>query len=319
MMMLDRRTLLAGAATGLALSPVGVADAQSGDVVALWPGRPPGALARLPMLKPETHGTLPRTELWLRGIGVPTLTVYRPQGPASGIGVLIVPGGGYEFLSIENEGSAVAERLAGQGHTAFVLTYRLPAEGWQSQADVPLQDAQRAMRLIRAGAAGFGVDPARLGVVGFSAGGHLAASLATAYDERVYSPVDGADAQSARPARAALMYAVTTLELPETHRGTREHLLGDAPGAAAVARRSPLRHLDARTPPCFVLHAFDDPVVPVSCSTRWMEAAQRARVPIEAHFPAQGGHGFGMHLPESAPASLWPDLFDRWVRAAVRA
>lgn len=172
-----------------------------------------------------------------------------------------------------------------------------------------MQDAQRAMRLLRARAPGL----ARYGVLGCSAGGHLAATLATGHGERVYAPVDAADREGARPDFAGLLYPVTTLALPDTHAGSRAHLLGPDPSPAAVARRSPVEHVGKGTPPCFVLHSFDDTVVPVACGLRWVEACRAAGVPVEAHLLERGGHGFSVHLPPGNPGALWPGLFDRWV------
>jgi acetyl esterase/lipase len=303
---IDRRTLIALSLTAATL-PATIAAAAEAETIPLWPGRPPGARATLP-----TPGRKPTAEARVTGVARPTLVVRRPA-KANGIGVLVIPGGGYGFVSLDNEGNRVADRLTAQGYTAFILTYRLPAEGWDAQSDVPLQDAQRAMRLIRTGAARFGIDPAKVGVLGFSAGGHLAATLATAYDERVYTPVDAADRQNARPAFAGLMYAVTTLELPDTHAGSRENLLGKTADDVAVLRRSPLRHIDAGTPPCFLVHALDDDVVPASCSLRWLDACIAAKVPVEAQILQSGGHGFGVQLPDTQSGSLWPEAFVRWV------
>lgn len=317
---LSRRSLVGVAlSAGLVPSLVSASAATASEAalsqpeeLRLWPGLPPGARSTLPRPVRQMRPGRAGPEAWLTGIATPTLTLHRPRAP-TGVGLLVMPGGGYEFLAIQNEGTNVARRLCEAGLTVGVLTYRLPAEGWDRRQDVPLQDAQRAMRLFRAAASRLGIDPGRIGVAGFSAGGHLAASLATGYAEPVYQPVDAADAGSARPAFAGLMYAVTTLELPDTHRGTREHLLGTAPEAAAVARRSPLRQVDARTPPCFLLHALDDPIVPPSCSLRWLEACRRAGVPVEAMLPQRGGHGFGVALPDSESASIWPLAFTRWI------
>jgi acetyl esterase/lipase len=177
---------------------------------ALWPGVPPGAPPTLPAPHPTMNGPAGARELWLREIAVPEVHVFRPARP-DGSALLALPGGGYQFLSVQNEGLDVAQRHNGWGTTVFVLAYRLPGEGWAERHLVPLQDAQRAMRLIRARAADFRIDPARLGIVGFSAGGHLAADLATAHAEPVYRPLDAADRLSARPAFAGLVYPVTTL------------------------------------------------------------------------------------------------------------
>jgi len=178
---------------------------------------------------------------------------------------------------------------------------------------VPLQDAQRAMRLIRARAAELHIDPARLGIIGFSAGGHLAADLAVSFDQPTYSPVDSADRQSARPAFAGLIYPVTTLGA-DTHGGSRDNLLGANAPAALIAARSPVLHVTAATPPSFVVAAFDDGTVPVDNSLEWIAACRRAKTSVEAHLLAQGGHGFGFHLPRDNPGSLWPELFALWMR-----
>jgi acetyl esterase/lipase len=252
-------------------------------------------------------------ELWVRGVAFPEVNVFRPARP-DGSAILSFPGGGYEFLSVQNEGLDVAERFNADCTTVFVLTYRLPAEGWTNRSLAPLQDAQRAMRLIRARAADLRIDPARLGVIGFSAGGHLAADLAVSHQADTYTPVDSADALSARPAFAALIYPVTSLEPGLAHGGSRDNLLGKDPSPQSIAARSPLEHITAETPPSFVVQAFDDDTVPVADSIAWVGACEKAKVSVEAHLLAQGGHGFGFHLPRDNPGSRWPDLFGLWMR-----
>lgn len=213
-MTIDRRTLI-GLTLSAGLLP-GRAPAQWGDpatpavgdpdapawpsreMYRLWPKRAPGTPAKLPEPNPTMNGPRGARELWLRGIAEPQLHVFRPAKP-DGSALLTLPGGGYQFLSVQNEGLDAAQRFNALGTTMFVLAYRLPGEGWANRHLVPLQDAQRAMRLIRSRAAEFHVDPARLGVLGFSAGGHLAADLATAYREQIYAAVDAADRLSARP------------------------------------------------------------------------------------------------------------------------
>lgn len=279
----------------------------------LWPKGPPGAPRQLPVFNPTMNGPHGARELWLRGIANPEIHVYRPAR-ADGSALLVIPGGGYEFISIQNEGLDVAERFNAERTTAFILTYRLPAEGWSNRQFVPLQDAQRAMRLIRSRAADFRIDPARLGVIGFSAGGHLAADLATAHAEHTYAPVDEADALPAKPAFAALIYAVTTLRPNEGHRGSLDNLLGPNPATSLIDARSPLLHVGSQTPPCFLVHAIDDGTVPVANSVDWMAACRAANVPVEAHFFTEGGHGFGLHLPRDQSGSRWPDLLALWMR-----
>ncbi|MDH7639064.1 alpha/beta hydrolase [Sphingomonas oryzagri] len=316
--MIDRRTLLgatvaAGAAASLPAQPPAMPAWPPKEGIRLWPGRPPGAQATLPTPSLQLHGTAAQPDLQLRGVAEPMVYVLRPARP-NGIGLLTIPGGGYAYEAVSHEGLDVAARFNAMGYTIFLLAYRLPGDGWQHRSDVPLQDAQRAIRLIRAGARGLGVDPRRIGLLGFSAGGHLAASLTTAYGEGVYAPVDAADRLSARPDFSGLMYAVTTLRIPGTHRGSRDLLLGPDPAPALVDHRSPVLHVDAQTPPCFLLQAFDDNVVPPSCSEEWMAACRAQNVPVEAHLIRSGGHGFGVGLPDSNPGSLWPQLFDRWAR-----
>jgi acetyl esterase/lipase len=271
----------------------------------LWPKGPPGAPRRLPVFNPTMNGPHGSRELWLRGIANPEIQVYRPARP-DGSALLALPGGGYGFLSVQNEGLDVAERFNAEHVTVFVLTYRLPAEGWANRHIVPLQDAQRAMRLIRSRAVDFRIDPARLGVIGFSAGGHLAADLAVAHAERTYAPVDEADSLPAKPAFAALIYAVTTLQPREGHRGSLDNLLGE--------ERSPLLQVDAQTPPSFLIHAVDDDTVPIANSIDWLAACRAEKVPVEAHLFAQGGHGFGLHLAPTLSGSRWPDLLALWMR-----
>jgi acetyl esterase/lipase len=274
----------------------------------LWPRDVPGAPATLPVYNPTMNGPASARQLWVRGIAVPELHVYRPARP-DGSALLSIPGGGYGFVSVQNEGLSVAQRFNGSRTTVFVLAYRLPGEGWADRHLVPLQDAQRAMRIIRARAADFAIDPARLGVIGFSAGGHLAADLAVAHDERVYAPVDAADAQSARPAFMGLVYPVTTL----VNFRLDEALFGPTADPAAVRARSPVLRVNAKTPPCFLVHAIDDPLVPLDHTTAMIEACRKAKVPVEAHIFSEGGHGFGLTLADDMPGSTWPDAFARWM------
>jgi acetyl esterase/lipase len=276
----------------------------------LWPGSPPGAPRPLP--RPGWQMFPDGPQLWITGIAVPEVNVFRPA-LADGSALLVIPGGSYHFLAIQNEGLHPAERFNAERTTVFVLSYRLPDEGWVNRSTVPLSDAQRAMRLIRARAAEFKIDPKRLGVLGFSAGGHLAADLTVSYDERVYAPIDAADQLSARPAFTGLVYPVATFQ-PFTHAESRDNLLGRGASAQLVAARSPELHINFATPPTFVVHAFDDGLVPVDNSLAWIAAARAAKVPVEAHFLAEGGHGFGLHLPPSNPGSRWPDLFALWMR-----
>ncbi len=271
----------------------------------LWPAEPPGAADFAPQRLPNDWPAV-----FVRNIAKPALHVFRPARP-DGRAVLVIPGGAYQFVSVANEGAELAERVTPLGITVFVLTYRLPGEGWAARADVPLQDAQRAMRVIRAEASRYGVRPDNVAVLGFSAGGHLAATLATGHAEHVYDAVDAADRASARPFAAALVYPVVTMAKPWTHELSRNLLLGEAATQADVERRSAELHVDAATPPLFIVHALDDEAVPVENSLRLMAAARAAHRPVEAHFLQEGGHAFGVGYPQT-PSEHWIELFDAW-------
>jgi len=313
-MPLDRRTLLglAAAAATPALAEPAASLPDPTEVVPLWPGRPPGARRVLPReLIVDRVATSGFQDRYVTGIGAPLMTVFRPARP-NGAALLIAPGGGYIRVVVDKESFEVGRRLAEAGVTAFVLRYRLPAEGWDRASDVPLQDAQRAMRLIRAGAAGFGVDPKRVAAMGFSAGGHVAASLATRHQARVYEPLDAADRLDARPDLSALIYPVIDMARPFAHLGSREALLGAPPGPGTEAAYSPHLHVDQATPPTFLVHAWDDPSVPTENSLNYLAALRAAKVAAEAHIFEEGGHGFGIRGVRGKPAAAWPDLFLAW-------
>ncbi len=323
---IGRRDLLA-LSVGAAAAPA--LGAQSGfgattvptwppaEAFPLWPGLPPGAPTPLPRPAPQiTGGPGEYHDIWMRGTSRPDVGVFRPVRP-DGRAVLVIPGGGYSFVSLRGEGIDVARALNARGITCFVLNYRLPGDGWANRADVPLSDAQRAMRLIRAYARRYPIDTAKLGVIGFSAGGHLAASLATHYATEVYQPIDTADRLSARPAIGALMYAVSNVDPGRSHGGSRANLLGRNPDPAVERRYAADRHIVGSTPPLFIAHAEDDGTVPVFNSVDMLAAARAANIAVEAHIFQKGGHGFGTRLPRTMPGSLWPDLFDRWMSGIV--
>lgn len=266
----------------------------------LWPGDPPGG--------PPPAGA--------RGTISPSLHVYRPARP-DGRAVLVIPGGGYGFVALDNEGSEVAEVLSRFGITAFVLEYRLPGDGWADRANVPLADAQRALRLIRASAPRLRIDALRVSALGFSAGGHLAGALATLADVRAYAPLDSIDRESARLASAALGYAVSNLGLGRSFGGSRANLLGPNPSPALVRRYAVDQNL-AGAPPLFLFAAEDDQTVPVINTLDLAAAARFAKVPVEVHLFSHGGHGFGVRLPRTASGSIWPELYDRWLAQVTR-
>lgn len=322
---IGRRDLLALTAAAAAAVPALAAQSTPTAIPAwpptesfgLWPGLPPGAPVPLPRPTPQLVGRVGEyRDIMMRGTARPEVGVYR-AARGDGRGLLVIPGGGYAVTSLRNEGIDVARAFAARGVTCFVLNYRLPGEGWIDRANAPLADAQRAFRLVRANARRFGVDPAKLGVIGFSAGGHLAGSLATLHATEVYRPVDAADRQSARPAFAGLIYAVSNVDPGRSHGGSRANLLGPSPDPAMERRYAIDRHIVPATPPLFLLHAEDDNVVPVLNSLDLLAAARAARIAVEAHIVQRGGHGFGLRLPRTMSASLWPDLFDRWSNGIV--
>jgi acetyl esterase/lipase len=321
---MDRRTVLglgAGAAiAGLTsrsfaeeMNADGIVSGDPHEVFPLWKGTPPGGTGVKLKYKIEDKSTdtTQFNDRFVSHVGIPTLAVFRPDKP-DGSAVLIAPGGGYASNAFDREGYPVARRLNASGVTAFVLRYRLPAEGWLDAKDVPLQDAQRAMRLIRADAANYAVDPARLGIMGFSAGGHLAATLATRYDSTVYKPSSAVDKLDARPAFACLIYPVITMG-DGTHLGSRTNLLGPNPSGELIAAFSCERQVTDRTPPCFIALAADDEgVPPMENGLAMFQALRAAKVPAEMHIFEKGKHGFGIRLTKGLPVAAWPDLFLRW-------
>jgi acetyl esterase/lipase len=324
-MEMDRRSLIGFSAVALAtlpscaslqeqLSPAPPADPT--EILPLWPdGLPDGAHLETALSVVEnSHDPDKSHDRVATGIAKPTLSVFRPAAP-DGSAVLILPGGGYRQLDIDGEGFDVARRLNETGITAFVLFYRLPHEGWRNAPDVPLQDAQRAIRVIRADAPRFAIDAGRTGVLGFSAGGHLAASLATRSGVRVYTPRDATDAETAAPSFAALLYPVITMLLPFAHEATRDALLGSHPSSAQRAAYSCERLVKSDTPPCFLAAAADDPDVAPENTLSMFASLRAARVPAEMHMFEKGGHGFGIRSATEKPASVWPELLLRWGQA----
>ena len=276
---------------GYTSSPVDTAHGDR-EAVVLWPGGAPGAL-----------GTAPED--------TPKITVYRPTGKANGTAVLVCPGGGYHNLASDHEGKQVAEWLNGLGVTAFVLQYRV---GPRYHHPVPLQDAQRAIRLVRARAQSYGVDPARVGILGFSAGGHLASTVATRDGHGDPAASDPADRLSARPDFAVLAYPVITMSGTFLHRGSRDNLIGDPADPKLAEEMSSERRVTATTPPTFLFHTADDATVPVENALAFYAALVAAHVPAELHVFPHGHHGIG--LAQGDPVlSQWPALCAVWLKA----
>ncbi|MEA1650141.1 alpha/beta hydrolase [Nitrospirillum sp. BR 11164] len=280
----------------------------------LWPGTPPGGEGVTVKDVVIDHGSAGGPpDRSADGVGTPTLAFFRSASPGPRATILVIPGGGYSSVWFDKEGYEIARWLNSTGLHAAVLTYRLPAEGWKNGADVPLQDAQRAMRLLRAKAKAWAVDGGRIGIIGFSAGGHLAASLLTRHDAAVYTPVDEADKLPAGPQLACLAYPVISMDESLTHPGSRQHLLGNSPSAEQVRAYSPDQIVRAGACPTFLFHAADDDAVPVGNSLAMFQALRRQNVATEMHIFESGGHGFAIRDTPGRPAEPWPDLYRRWL------
>ena len=302
--------------------PATETPAEAAARIPLWPGdglAPGDAALAMPqrVLERSADPTLP--DRFVDHVSRPWLVVQRPAHP-NGAALLVIPGGGYSRIVLDKEGTALQPAFVDRGGvTLFVLRYRLPGEGHADGADAPLVDAQRALRLIRARAGEWGVDPHRIGVMGFSAGGHVAASLGTRYDEVVHPPGDAVDRQSARPDFQLLVYPVIDMTGAAAHPGSRRQLLGDRPDGASARRYSPQLHVDARTPPTFLLHAQDDDVVPVDNSLLFHAALRQAGVPAELHVFPRGGHGFGIRGTAGLTVAAWPRLALDWIHSLPEA
>lgn len=327
-MQLDRRVLLAGLSTAL-----GLRAAQSQEkppepapgeairalprslpgadlqVIDLWPGEPPGGGSGP---DPDGYRYVEGRSGDVTRVAKPCLLAMRPANP-NGAAIIVAAGGGYQFIALGNEGVPVGRVLNAAGITVFLLVYRLPAEGWGAGPDAPRQDAQRALRLVRARGSEYGIDPARVGVLGFSAGGHLMGETAVGTASDLYTPVDEADAQPVRPVLAGLIYPVITMGKPFDGTATRRILVGDEVTPLEMKTYSVDLQVGPQTPPTFLVQAIDDPVAVADHPLLMFAALRRARVPAELHLFERGGHGFGLGAP-GTPAAAWPGLFLAWIR-----
>jgi acetyl esterase/lipase len=260
--------------------------------VLLWPGGAPGA-----------QGTAEED--------TPSLTIYPIGGPQKvKTGVVVFPGGGYVHLAVDHEGAQIAAWLNSYGISAFVLRYRL---GPKYHHPIELGDAQRALRYVRSRASDFGISPDRIGVWGFSAGGHLASTLGTHFDAGKPDATDALDRVSCRPDFLILAYPVITFKEPFLHRGSRDALLGKNPSPELINSLSNETQVTENTPPTFLFHTGDDPVVPVQNSLNFYAALRAAKVPAEMHIFEHGPHGVGLARNDAA-LSVWPDLLAKWLK-----
>ena len=243
----------------------------------------------------------------------PDLTVFLPDpAKANGAAVLICPGGGYGTLAFDHEGNAIARWLNDNGIAGIILKYRLPSDRIMTDKSIgPLQDAQEAMRVIRRHSAEWKIDPKKVGVIGFSAGGHLASTISTHYAEKVYAVKDNV---SARPDFSLLIYPVISMDTAITHRGSRNNLIGIDPTEKNVLRFSNEKQINTNTPPAFLVHSSDDKAVPVMNSIGYYLGLQKNGIPAELHIFQKGGHGYGLS-PNGGTESSWPGLCIRWLKA----
>ena len=272
----------------------------------IWPGAAPDAR---PVDGPEVAGTVvdklgnPRLVggkpwIYVDKVSQPTMTVYSPQGRNTGAAVVVLPGGGYNVLAIDLEGTEACDWLTSKGITCVLLKYRVPCVKVGPYRDCPtaLQDAQRTVGLLRSQAAQWHIDPRKIGVLGFSAGGHMVVAMSTHFERRLYPAVDAADKESCRPDFAVALY----------------------PGHLAVREKdfalNPDIQVTSATPPTFLLHAQDDPVDPVEHSLVYYSALRKAGVPAEMHVYVKGGHAFGLR-PTESPITRWPQLVETWLAA----
>jgi acetyl esterase/lipase len=286
----------------MAASVGGRARAAGGPLeVALWPSMPPGTMPSPGPEKVSGKGSITK-------VTHPRLRVYRPERP-NGTAMLVIAGGGYAHIEAGNESTPASQWLQSLGVTAFELIYRMPEDGWAH--DAPFQDGQRALRIMRAGAAKDGLSGDRIGVLGFSAGGHLAGVLETTPQVARYAPQDEIDKVSARPDFAGLIYPVITFMPPLDHTHSRREIAGEHPSDAQSAAFSVEKLVDSHAPPTFLAQATDDPISAIANSKMMFAALQAAHVPSELHVFPSGGHGWGMGRP-GTETMQWPSLFAAW-------
>ena len=293
-------------------------DREPDLVIPLWPDSAPGgeavSLNQHYVHRDNAFGLKDRA---LMEITDPTISFFRAARP-NGSAILLIPGGGYARVVVEKEGYEGARYFNQFGYDVYVMSYRLPHQGWTAGPDTPLQDAQRAMRLVRsrAGEAVHAAD--KIMVMGFSAGGHLAGSLCQRFDANVYAPIDAADALSARPDKGVLVYPVALMRPPFAHEGSRINLIGEAADEALFAKYDLTTTPNPIGPPIFLLHALDDESVRAENSLELAAAYRRAGINAVIHTFREGGHGFGLRGIEDMPVAAWPQLVMDWDAALDR-
>lgn len=283
--------------------------AANPEELPIWPGIAPGSEEYEAVERVEGRGENNR---WVTQVSRPTLTIYRPGADKrSGAAVVVCPGGGYGGLALDKEGHAMAQWFQERGILGAVLKYR--CNGGPHQHPVPLSDAQRAMQIVRSRAEELKIDPEKIGIVGFSAGGHLASSAGTHVKQGNPDASEAAERVSSKANFLVLVYPVISMELGVTHGGSRKNLLGDRPSDELVKEMSNHLQVTSETAPTFLLHASDDRAVPVQNSLGFYEALVKNDVPAEMHIFQAGGHGFGFYRGDR-PVDRWPDLLEAWLQ-----
>jgi acetyl esterase/lipase len=300
--MITARRILSSAFASLLLC--GAANAAEPMVIDLWPE---SVAESSPVRGPEEVGREGSATGSVRSISRARIEIYQPARP-NGTAMIIGGGGGYFRIQIGSGSVPVAKWLATAGVTAAVLYYRLPADGWDPTA--PIEDYQRAVRILRERAEEFGIDPQQVGLLGMSAGGHAAAIAGTRHATNFYTAIDDIDQQSARPDFVVLLYPVISMRPPLDTTRTRQHM-DRAPNVEQAF--SPELHVDASTPPMFLVHTLDDRIAHPDHSRVMYEALKAQSIPAELHLLDTGGHSWGLGRPGTDPAA-WPLLFSRWAR-----
>lgn len=293
-------SLLKGVIALVLLMPV---KTKAQELINLYAGAVPNSKPS----KAIDQATLPQNGQF-SSVVKPQLEVYLPEkDKANGTAVILIPGGSYKVIVFAGEGRRSANELVKQGLTVFILKYRLPNDSMMVDKTIgPLQDAQQAVKIVRENAAKYGVDPNKVGVIGFSAGGHLASTIGTHYQKAV---IDNATGTNLRPDFLALVYPVISMQDNLTHKDSRKNLLGANPSKEAIDLYSNDLQVDSKTPPTFLVHAGDDRVVLVDNSIAFYQNLIKAKVPAEMHLFPKGGHGFG-----GQPIDMWTGPLVKWMQ-----
>lgn len=302
------RGLLLALLAALLPAPALAGEVAPREEIRLWPGTPPG---NGKAEGPEKIGGEGTGLGAVSNIAVPRMRVYRPVTP-NGAAVLVAGGGGYFRIQLKKESTPAAEWLAAQGFTVFELIYRLPNDGWDAAA--PFMDAQRAMKIIRTRAGEFGVDPKRIGIMGFSAGGHLAGFTAYQPGRALYEGKDRFEQSSARPDFAVLLFPVVTLRKPYDTTRTRREIVGEKASEKAEIAWSLDTYAGKDAPPTIIFAAADDPTTPPGHGILLFQNLVAAGASAELHLFRDGGHGWGLGQP-SQVISQWPGLFTHWAQS----